>query len=181
MSLAFGMKIVAWSSNLTQNAADEKAKEMGLPLETPDRDGKLDKTFKVVSRDELFRTADVITLHIVLSERSRGLITANDLFKMKPTAFFVNTSRGPLVVENDLLATLKEGKIQGAALDVFDIEPLPADSEWRSAEWGKGGRSRLVLSPHMGYVEEEVLSNWYAQQVENLERWARGEELLNLL
>lgn len=181
MSLAFGMKVVAWSTNLTQEAADEKAREMGLPLETPDRDGTLDKTFKVVSRDELFRTADVVSLHIVLSDRSRGLVTVADLSKMKPTAFFVNTSRGPLVVEEDLLATLREGKIQGAAMDVFNIEPLPADSEWRSSEWGKGGRSRVVLSPHMGYVEEEVLSSWYLQQVENLERWVRGEELLNVL
>lgn len=177
MHVAFGMRVVAWSSNLTQEAADAKARDMGLPEETTDGD----KTFKVVNREELFSTADVISIHIVLSDRSRGLITALDLNRMKPSSFLINTSRGPLVVEEALLATLREGKIRGAALDVFGIEPLPADSEWRSAEWGRGGRSHVVLTPHMGYVEEEVLGEYYAQQVENLDRWTRGEELNGLL
>lgn len=177
MSVAFGMKIIAWSSNLTQEAADEKAREAGLSVE----DSNGEKTFKAVSRDELFSTADVVSLHIVLSDRSRGLITAQDLSKMKPSSFFVNTSRGPLVVEKDLIETLKAGKIRGAALDVFDLEPLPANSEWRSQEWGKNGRSRVLVTPHMGYVEAEALGSWYEQQVENLGRWIRGEELANVL
>ena len=97
---------------------------------------------------------------------------------MKPDALFVNTSRGPLVDEQALLQVLKDGKIGGAALDVFDIEPLPEESEWRSTEWGKGGRSRVVLTPHMGYAEKETMHDWYRQQAENVERWLRGEEVL---
>ncbi|KAF7555412.1 hypothetical protein G7046_g6563 [Stylonectria norvegica] len=173
MSVAFGMRIIAWSQNLTQDAADDKAKEAGLAIE--DADGE--KTFKVVSRDELFSTSDVISLHLVLSERSRGLITSTDLSMMKPTSFLVNTSRGPLVVERDLLDHLRAGRIAGAALDVFDLEPLPADSEWRNPGWGMNGSSRVLLTPHMGYVEEETLKAWYEEQVENIKRWAAQEEL----
>lgn len=177
MKIAFGMNIVAWSSSLTQETADEKAKEAGLAVE--DADGE--KTFKAVSKEELFSTADVVSLHLVLSDRSRGVITKDDFGRMKKTAFFVNTSRGPLVVEKDLLDTLKEGKIAGAATDVFDIEPLPLDSEWRSQDWGKNGRSRVLVTPHMGYVEEASIGGWYEQQVTNIERWAKGEPLENVL
>lgn len=177
MSVAFGMKVVAWSANLTQKAADEKARDAGLPVEGSDGE----KTFKVVSRDELFSTADVVSIHLVLSDRSRGLITSADLSKMKTSSFFINTSRGPLVVEKDLLNTLKAGGIRGAAVDVFDVEPLPINSEWRSEEWGKGGRSRVVVTPHMGYVEPDHISDWYAQQVENIKRWEAGEALVNVL
>lgn len=177
MKVAFGMKIVAWSSNLTQQTADEKAVGAGLPVE--DEDGE--KTFEVVSKEELFGTADVVSLHLVLSDRSRGVITRDDLGRMKKTAFFVNTSRGPLVVEQDLLDILKEGKIAGAATDVFDVEPLPQDSEWRSQAWGKNGRSRVLVTPHMGYVEEASITGWYEQQVANIERFARGEPLENVL
>lgn len=177
MHLAFGMRVVAWSTNLTQEAADAKAREMGLPVDAPDGG----KTFEVVSRAELYSTADVVSIHVVLSDRSRGLVNAADLALMKPSSFLVNTSRGPLVVEEDLLATLRAGKIRGAALDVFGIEPLPRDSPWRSADWGRGGRSRVVLTPHMGYVEEETLDEFYEQQVANLERWGRGEELAAVL
>ncbi|KFH47156.1 D-3-phosphoglycerate dehydrogenase-like protein [Hapsidospora chrysogenum ATCC 11550] len=177
MSTAFGMRIVAWSSNLTQEAADEKARAAGLPVEGADGE----KTFKVVSRDELFRTADVISVHLVLSDRSRGLITSQDLSKMKPSSFLVNTSRGPLIVEKDLLDTVKAGGIAGVALDVFDREPLPADSEWRSQNWGKNGTSRVLLTPHMGYVEEGAITSWYQQQIANIERWARGESLQTVL
>ena len=177
MSTAFGMRVVAWSSNLTQEAADEKARAAGLPIEGADGE----KTFKVVSRDELFRTADVISVHLVLSDRSRGLITSQDLSKMKPSSFLVNTSRGPLIVEKDLLDTVKAGGIAGVALDVFDQEPLPADSEWRSQDWGKNGTSRVLLTPHMGYVEEGAITSWYQQQIANIERWARGESLQTVL
>ncbi|KAJ4194737.1 hypothetical protein NW767_009923 [Fusarium falciforme] len=177
MTVAFGMKVIAWSTNLTQDAADEKAREAGLAVE--DQDGV--KTFKAVSRDELFSSADVISLHVVLSDRSRGMITSQDLAKMKRSSFFVNTSRGPLVVERDLLDHLKAGRIRGAALDVFDPEPLPADSEWRSKTWGRDGSSQVLLTPHMGYVEEGTLGSWYEQQVENIERWAAKETLQNEL
>ncbi|KAM0551812.1 hypothetical protein ACHAPJ_008383 [Fusarium lateritium] len=177
LHLALGMRIIAWSTNLTQEAADEKAREAGLPVE--DSDGE--KTFKVVSRDDLFSDADVVSVHLVLSDRSRGIITSQDLAKMKASSFFVNTSRGPLVVEKDLLDHLKAGLIRGAALDVFDLEPLPADSEWRNKNWGRDGSSQLVLTPHMGYVEEDTLKSWYEQQVENISRWAANEPLQNLL
>ncbi|KAL2675424.1 hypothetical protein Neosp_011609 [[Neocosmospora] mangrovei] len=177
MTVAFGMKVIAWSTNLTQDAADEKAREAGLAVE--DSDGV--KTFRAVSRDELFSSADVISLHVVLSDRSRGMITSQDLAKMKRSSFFVNTSRGPLVVERDLLDHLKAGGIRGAALDVFDPEPLPADSEWRSKTWGRDGSSQVLLTPHMGYVEEGTLGSWYEQQVENIERWAGKESLQNEL
>lgn len=173
----FGMKVICWSSSLTQEAADQKAEEAGLPVE--DEDGE--KTFKVVSKEELFKTADVVSLHYVLSDRSRGLVSATDLALMKPSALFINTSRGPLVVEADLLQVLKGGKIRGAAIDVFDLEPLPENSEWRTLEWGKNGRSQVLLSPHMGYVEEETMARWYDLTVQNIERWGRGEALIESL
>lgn len=177
MSVAFGMRVVAWSQNLTQEAADEKAKEAGLPVENANGE----KTFKVVRREDLFSTADVISLHLVLSDRSRGLITSQDLSRMKKTAFLINTSRGPLVVEQDLLDSLRAGQIAGVALDVFDLEPLPKESPWRSQDWGKNGTSRVLLTPHMGYVEEGPIGAWYEQQVENVERWAAQEPLEEVL
>lgn len=173
MNLAFGMRVVAWSSNLTQDAADEKAKAAGLPVETADGE----KTFKVVSKEELFQSADVVSIHLVLSDRSRGIISSKDLKLMKPTAIFVNTSRGPLVVEEDLLGALEQGQIRTAALDVFNIEPLPLDSKWRTTKWGQDGRSQVLLTPHMGYVEKGTLDVWYQQQVENILRWEKGEGL----
>jgi phosphoglycerate dehydrogenase-like enzyme len=177
MSTAFDMKIICWSSNLTQSAADEQAKAQGLPVERPDGE----KTFEYVSREELFSTADVVTLHLLLSDRTRGLIAKEDLSKMKPSSFFVNTSRGPLVVEEDLLKTLKAGKIRGAAFDVFNVEPLPADSEWRDASWGTEGKSQVTLTPHIAYVEETVMNEFYEHQVAELERWSRGEALKNTI
>ncbi|TVY54147.1 Glyoxylate reductase [Lachnellula cervina] len=173
MSVAFGMKIVAWSSSLTQDVADEKARGAGLPVE--DEDGE--KTFKVVSKEDLFRSADVLSVHYVLSDRSRGIVGAADFALLKPSALFINTSRGPLVDDDALYDVLATGRIRGAALDVFELEPLPVDSRWRTTAWGR----RLLLSPHMGYVEEETMGNWYEEQVEILERWFRGEELLNVL
>ncbi|KAI1414890.1 D-isomer-specific 2-hydroxyacid dehydrogenase-like protein [Hypoxylon sp. FL1857] len=173
MHIAFGMKIVAWSTNLTQEAADEKAKAAGLPVE----DASGEKTFKVVSRDELFSSADVASVQLVLSDRSRGLITANDLTKLKKSALFINTSRGPIVVDDDLLELAKKGSIRGIGLDVYEIEPLPKDSEWRTTKWGEEGRSRVVLSPHMGYVDEETITGMYEQQVENILRWQKGEAM----
>ena len=176
MYLVFGMRIVAWSSSLTQEVADQKAKSAGLPVE---EDGE--KTFKVVEKEELFATSDVVSLHYVLGERSRGIVSEKELSVMKKSALFVNTSRGPLVVEEALLDVLEKGKIRGAALDVFDLEPLPPNSQWRLTKWGTDGRSHVLLSPHMGYVEEETMHNWYDEQVENIQRWHQGKELLNVL
>lgn len=116
---SFGMNIIAWSSSLTQETADEKAKALGLPVK--DEQGKV---FKVVSKETLFREADVLSVHVVLSERSRGIVGKDELALLKPTALFVNTSRGPLVDEGALLDVLEQGKIRGAAVDVFEIEPL---------------------------------------------------------
>lgn len=174
MIVGFGMKVICWSSNLTQEKADEQAKQAGLPVED-EKTGE--KTFKVVSKEELFSTADVVSVHLVLGDRSRGGIAKKDLELMKKTAIFVNTSRGPLVVEEDLLEVCEQGKIRAAALDVFNLEPLPLDSKWRTTKWGEDGRSRVLLTPHMGYVEEDTLSGWYDQQIENLERWMKGEQL----
>jgi lactate dehydrogenase-like 2-hydroxyacid dehydrogenase len=176
---SFGMRVIAWSSSLTQEGADEKARSLGLPVE--DEDGE--KTFKAVSKAELFEQADVLSVHYVLSDRSRGLVGAEDLARLKKSALFVNTSRGPIVDEDALFEVLDQGKIRGAALDVYSIEPLPLDSKWRTTDWleeGKG-RGRVLLSPHMGYVEEGTMHNWYEEQVEIVERWHKGEELLNVL
>ncbi|KAL4725744.1 hypothetical protein ACLX1H_007897 [Fusarium chlamydosporum] len=108
MRTAFGMNIVCWSSNLTQGIADEQANLQGLSTDAPNGE----KTFKVVTREELFSASDIVTLHLLLSERTKGLITLEDLSRMKESSFFINTSRGPLVVENDLLQILKSGKIR---------------------------------------------------------------------
>jgi len=100
---------------------------------------------------------------------------------LKKSALFVNTSRGLLVDEEALMAVLEKGAIRGAALDVFEIEPLPLENKWRTVKWGEEGRGKVLLSPHMGYVEEETMGNWYDEQVENIERWHKGEELLHVL
>lgn len=177
MVVGFGMRVVAWSENLTQEKADEMARGAGLEVEGGDGE----KTFKVVGKEELFRTADVVSLHLVLSDRSRGVVGAKELEWMKKSAILVNTSRGPLVVEGELLEALEHGRIRAVALDVFALEPLPLESRWRSTKWGQDGRSRVLLTPHMGYVEESTLDAWYDEQVENLQRWERGEELTTRL
>ena len=138
--LGFGMKIIAWSANLTQDKADEAAQEIGLPK----------GSIRAVSQDELLTTADVVSVHYLLSDRSRGLLGVKELNKMKKTALLLNTSRGPLIDEEALLDVLNKGKIRGAGLDVFWTEPLPIDSPWRTTKWGEDGRADVVLSPHMG-------------------------------
>ena len=115
----------------------------------------------------------------MLSGRSVGLVGAAELGAMKASALFVNTSRGALVDEGALLEVLREGRIRGAAVDVFEREPLPRESEWRSLEWGAGGRSQVVLTPHMGYGEEEVMERWYEEQAENVRAWVEGGEVVN--
>ncbi|KAI9853081.1 MAG: hypothetical protein M1838_001582 [Thelocarpon superellum] len=174
---AFDMNVIAWSSSLTQDAADEKAARCGLAVE--DAEGR--KTFKAVSKDELFGGADVLSVHYVLSERSKGVVGRSDLDKMQRTSFVVNTSRGPLIDEDALHEVLAKGRIKGAALDVFSIEPLPMDSPWRTTKWGQDGAAQVLLSPHMGYVETEVLHDWYVQNVENIKRWMEGQDVLHRL
>ncbi|KAL1796205.1 hypothetical protein ACET3X_004745 [Alternaria dauci] len=177
--LAFGMKVVCWSANLTQEKADGLAQECGLPVTGGGMAGENEKTFRVVGKEEVFRQADVVSVHYVLSERSRGIVGAQELEWMKPTGLLINTSRGPLVDEAALLDTLRHGRIRGAALDVFDIEPLPADSPWRNEDWDAKGKSRVLLTPHMGYVEEGTLAMWYEETAENLERLIEGKDLLH--
>jgi phosphoglycerate dehydrogenase-like enzyme len=142
---AFGMEVIAWSQNLTA----DRAAEVGAVL---------------VTREELFRRADIVTVHLVLSSRTRGLVGAKELALMKPTARLVNTSRGPIVVENDLLAALRIGKIAGAGIDVFDQEPLPSDHPFR-------GQANLLATPHIGYVSRGLYARFYQDTVNNIRQW----------
>lgn len=175
--LTLGMKVICWSQNLTQDKADSMAAAMGLPLE--DEDGQ--KTFQAVSKEELFQQSDVVSLHYVLGKRSKGMVGKAELDTMKNEALLVNTSRGALINEKDLLEAVGSGKIRGVALDTFEEEPLPATSPWRSQAWGKDGRSRVLLTPHTGYVEEELMNTWYAETAENVERWLAGKNVLHQL
>ncbi|KAK4062531.1 uncharacterized protein Triagg1_9901 [Trichoderma aggressivum f. europaeum] len=168
--LAWDMRVLCWSENLTQEKADRMAVEAGLP---PD-------TFHVVSKEQLFRNSDVVSLHYVLSDRSRGIVGANELQQMKSSAMLINTSRGPLIDQTALLDSLERGTIRGAALDVFEIEPLPMYSPWRRTNyWGRDGRSRLITTPHMGYMDERLVNAWYAETAENVDRWLEGQEVLH--
>jgi phosphoglycerate dehydrogenase-like enzyme len=146
---AFGMRVIAWSPNLTP----ERAAEHGADA---------------VSRDELLEQADVLTIHIPLSDRSRGLIGAAELARMKPGALLVNTSRGPIVDEDALVAALRDGAIGGAALDVYDTDPLPAGHPLRSAP-------NTVLTPHLGYVTEATYAVFYREALEDVAAWRAGE------
>ncbi|EME82751.1 uncharacterized protein MYCFIDRAFT_36323 [Pseudocercospora fijiensis CIRAD86] len=162
---AFDMNVIAWSENLTQEKADAAAENAGFAK----------GVFKVVSKEELFTRSDFVSLHVVLSERSRGVVGKRELGLMKKSAVLLNTSRGGLIDEQALIATLKEGGIEGFATDVFWEEPLGADSVWRKSEdWAK---SAVVLSPHMGYVNAGTMNRWYDEQAEILEHYLRGEEL----
>ena len=148
---AFGMNVIAWSPNLTP----ERCKEVGVGYAT---------------KEQLFSTADVITIHVVLSERSRGLVGAADLARMKPTAFLVNTARGPIVDEQALLEALQQRKIAGAGIDVFSVEPLPVDHPFRKLD-------NLVLTPHLGYATEDGLRIHYGQMVEAIDAFTKDGEL----
>jgi D-3-phosphoglycerate dehydrogenase len=154
LAQAFGMNVIAWSPNLTP----EKCKEAGVGYAT---------------KEELFSTADIITVHVVLGPRSRGLVGTEDLARMKPTSYLVNTARGPIVDEMALLKTLQERKIAGAAIDVFSVEPLPVDHPFRKLD-------NIVLTPHLGYVTEESFRNHYRQMVEGIDAWFKGETLRKL-
>lgn len=147
----FGMEVIAWSPNLT----DDRAAEAGAVR---------------VDKDEIFRRADVISVHMVLSDRTRGLIGAGELGQMRQDAVLVNTSRGPLVEEAALIAALEAGRIGGAGLDVFDREPLPAEHPLRALP-------NAVLTPHLGYTVEETFARFYADTVENIAAWMDGAPL----
>jgi lactate dehydrogenase-like 2-hydroxyacid dehydrogenase len=116
---------------------------------------------------------------IVLGDSTRGLIRKADLEQMKGTSFLVNTSRGPIINEGELLEHLEKGRIRGAALDVFDKEPLPLDSRWRTTKWGEEGRSEVVMTPHSGYNFEKQMEGMWIETRENLQRLVKGEELKN--
>lgn len=145
---AFGMKTVAWSQNLTR----ESAEQQGAIL---------------VAKEDLFRMADLVTIHLVLSPRTKGIVGAPELGLMKPTAYLVNTSRGPLVDEDALIGALKSGAIAGAALDVYDKEPLPESHPFRSLD-------RLLATPHIGFVSKETYRVFYGDTVENIAAWLNG-------
>jgi phosphoglycerate dehydrogenase-like enzyme len=146
---AFGMQLLAWSHNLTE----ARAAECGA---------------RRVELDTLLAEADVVTIHQVLSERTRGLLGTRELALMKPTAFLVNTSRGPIVDEAALVETLRERRIAGAAIDVYDTEPLPADHPLR-------GLDNALLTGHTGYVIEEMFATAYGGAVEDIRGWRDGE------
>jgi phosphoglycerate dehydrogenase-like enzyme len=149
IGLAFGMDVVAWSQNLQS----VYAKELGV---------------QAVTKQELFATSDVVTVHLKLSARTVGIIGADELAAMRRTAYLVNTSRGPLIDEGALIEALRAGSIAGAGLDVFDVEPLPADHPLRSAP-------NTVLTPHVGYVTTATYERWWPQVVENISTWADGK------
>jgi len=146
---AFGMKVIAWSQNLTA----EKASEAGATY---------------VSKDDLFRQADFVSIHVVLSPRSRGLVGAKEIGLMKPTAYIINTSRGPIIDEAALLAALRDKKIAGAGLDVFDIEPLPLNHPLRKMD-------NAVITPHLGYVSEQNYKNYFAGVAEDIRGFLDGK------
>jgi phosphoglycerate dehydrogenase-like enzyme len=145
---AFDMQVVAWSQNLT----DEAAMAAGA---------------RRVEKDDLFRLADVLSIQVQLSDRTRHLVTARELALMKPEAYFINTSRGPIVVEADLIAALRAGRIAGAGLDVFDIEPPAVDHPFRTMD-------NVTLTPHLGYVTHETLRAFYTDTLEAVIAFANG-------
>ncbi len=148
VGIALGMRVIAWSENLTQDRCDE----VGARL---------------AGREQILRESDFLTIHLLLSDRTRGLLQAGDLGLMKSTAYLINTSRGPIVDEAALVSALREGWIAGAGLDVFDIEPLPADHPLRNMP-------NTVITPHLGYATVENYRNWYGGAVENLRSWLDG-------
>jgi phosphoglycerate dehydrogenase-like enzyme len=148
---AFGMDVVAWSQNLT----DERAAEHGV---------------RRVERDELFATSDVVTIHLLWSRRTRGLIGADDLALMKHTAVLINTSRGPIVQQQPLMEALQNGTIAGAGIDVYDEEPLPRDHPMRSLP-------RTVLTPHLGYVTRGTYEVFYGEAVEDVAAFLAGSPI----
>ncbi|HEX7095120.1 MAG TPA: D-2-hydroxyacid dehydrogenase family protein [Acidimicrobiales bacterium] len=151
VGLAFGMKVIAWSQNLT----DERAQEIGAVR---------------VERDELFRQADVLSIHLVLSDRTRAIVGERELSLMKPSAILVNTSRGPIVDEDALAKALEERRIRAAGLDVFSIEPLPADHPFRRLD-------NVICTPHIGYVTEDCYRVFFGDIVEDIAAYLDGSPI----
>jgi phosphoglycerate dehydrogenase-like enzyme len=148
---AFGMKVIAWSQNLTP----EKCAEAGVGY---------------VSKDDLFRQADFISIHVVLSARSRGLVGTKEIGLMKPAAYLINTSRGPIIDEPAMLAALRDKKIAGAGLDVFDVEPLPLDHPLRKMD-------NAVITPHLGYVSTQNYKHYFSGVVEDIRGFLDGKPM----
>ncbi|GHH81027.1 2-hydroxyacid dehydrogenase [Streptomyces sulfonofaciens] len=155
VALAFGMRVSAWSQHLTR----ERAEEFGAELAT--------------SKEELLRGSDFVSVHLALGERTRGLLGARELALLKPTAYLINTSRAAIVDQDALLAALHEGRIAGAGVDVFDIEPLPADHPMRTAP-------RLLATPHLGYVSQANYAMYYGDAVEDIQAFLAGEPVRRL-
>ena len=145
IGLAFGMKIIAWSQNMTPEIAEAAGA-------------------RLVSKDELFRQADIVTIHLILSGRTKGIVGAAELGLMKPTSRLINTSRGPIVDEASLIKALRSHAIAGAAIDVFDQEPLPLEHPFRSMD-------NVLTTPHVGYVTEGLYRMFYADTVANISAW----------
>ncbi|WP_338675177.1 D-2-hydroxyacid dehydrogenase family protein [Streptomyces sp. SCSIO 30461] len=155
VGLAFGMEVVAWSQNLTK----ERAEEVGVQL--------------AASKEDLLATSDFVSVHLVLSDRTRGLLGVPELALLKSTAYLVNTSRAALVDQDALLAVLQEGRIAGAGVDVFDVEPLPAAHPMRTAP-------RLLATPHLGYVSQSNYRTYYGQAVEDIQAFLAGAPVRRL-
>ncbi len=152
VGLAFEMPVIAWSQNLDADLA----REVGVE--------------PIATKDDLLARSDVVSVHLKLSDRTRGILGARELGLLKPGAFLVNTSRGPLVDEDALVDALQAGRLGGAGLDVFDREPLPPGHPLRTAP-------RTVLSPHLGYVTDGTYRIFYGDAVEDVVAWQRGEPL----
>ncbi|KPW51656.1 D-2-hydroxyacid dehydrogenase family protein [Pseudomonas syringae group genomosp. 3] len=148
---AFGMNVIAWSQNLTAEAAAESG-------------------VTYVSKQQLFEQADVLSVHLVLSDRSRGLVDAQALGWMKPSAYLINSSRGPIIDQAALINVLQQRHIADAALDVFDIEPLPADHPFRTLD-------NVLATPHIGYVTENNYRTFYGQMIEAIQAWHAGSPI----
>jgi len=146
---AFGMKVIAWSQNLTP----ERCQEAGVDY---------------ASKEDLFRNADIATIHLQLSARTRGLVTAADFALMKNTAYIINTSRGPIIDEPALIAALRDNRIAGAGLDVFDVEPLPLDHPFRKMD-------NVVITPHLGYVSQQNYAAYFKDIVDDIRAWMDGK------
>ncbi|WP_338580730.1 D-2-hydroxyacid dehydrogenase family protein [Pseudomonas sp. MAG733B] len=147
----FGMRVIAWSENLTA----ERAEQVGVTY---------------VSKQELFEQADVLSVHLVLSDRSRGLVDAEALSWMKPTALLVNTARGPIVEEAALIKALQKQRLAGAALDVFEVEPLPPHHPFRTLD-------NVLATPHVGYVSQQNYHLFFSQMIEDIKAWSAGEPI----
>ncbi|WP_432026974.1 D-2-hydroxyacid dehydrogenase family protein [Streptomyces sp. 1222.5] len=155
VGLAFGMRVSAWSQNLTKERAEAEGVE------------------PAASKEELLAQSDFVSVHLALGDRTRGLVGAAELAVMKPTAFLINTSRAAIVDQEALLAALHEGRIAGAGVDVFDVEPLPAGHPLRTAP-------RLLATPHLGYVSRANYTTYYGQAVEDIQAYLAGSPVRRL-